>query len=149
MLVFIWLSVPTVVLPLVAVKMVTSRFFLLSSLFLIEFCLLLFSEVYRRQRNANRIINGLLLLVYLIVSIHLFSVYNEIGQSKKERDALIRATQNEEINRLYFPDLPHKEYIYIVEPLDGSEQVPFFRRFYNNPDSVEMHNSLDDFSLNN
>ena len=145
-LIFVWLSVPGVVLPLVAVKMVAARYFLLSSLFLIEFCLLLFSEVYSRQQNANRFVDGVLLLAFLIVSIHRFSVYYEIGQGKKERDELIRAAQKEEINRLYFPDLPHKEYIYIVEPLDGSEQVPFFRRFYKIPDSVEMHNSPEDFS---
>ena len=74
------------------------------------------------------------------------SIYYDIGRAFSERMALIRAAQNGETDRLYFEDLPHKEYIEINEPLDGSEHVIPYREFYHIPDSVEMHNSLEDFS---
>ena len=148
-LLFIWLSVPGILLPLVAVKMVGSRYFLFSSLFLVEFCLFLLDEVYKMYQGHQRwlrITSCLILLAYLIVGTHLALIYYDIGKGKRERDELIRAAQNGETDRLYFTDLPHNEYIEINEPLDGSEHVQFFRDFYDIPDSVEMHNSLEDFS---
>ena len=145
-LAFVWLSVPGVVLPCIAVKVVGSRYFLLSSFFLIEFCLFLFAEVYRHWLKWPRITDCLFLLAFVLVSMHRFFIYYDIGQGKKERDALIRAAQNGEIDRLYFPDLPHDEYIEYNEPLDGQIEVNYFREFFKIPDSVEMHNSLEDFS---
>ena len=145
-LIFIWLSVLGIVLPLVAVKIVGSRYFLFSSFFLVEFCLFLFADVYTHWHKQSRFIDYIVLFAFLFVGIHRFSIYYDIGQGKKEREALIRAAQNGETDRLYFTDLPHNEYIEINEPLDGSEHVRYFRKFYNLPDSVEMHNSLEDFS---
>ena len=145
-LAFVWLSVPGVVLPFIAVKIVGSRYFLFSSFLLIEFCLFLLAEVYRHRPKWSRITDCFILLAFVLVSVHRFFIYYDIGQGKKERDALIRAAQNGEIDRLYFPDLPHKEYIEINEPLDGSAEVKYYREFYRIPDSVEMHNSLEDFS---
>ena len=145
-LIFIWLSVPGVVLPLIAVKIVGARYFLFSTLFLVEFCMFLLAEGYNNWGNGRRVAECFILAAYLLVGIHRFSIYYDIGQGKKEREALIRAAQNGETNRLYFKDLPHSEYIEINEPLDGSEHVIPYRKFYNIPDSVEMHNSLEAFS---
>ncbi len=145
-LVFVWLSVLGILAPLVAVKIVGSRYFLFSALFLVEFCMFLFAESYGDWGKWRRAADGLILLAFLAVGIHRFVIYYEIGQGKKEREALIRAAQNGEITRLYFEDLPHNEYIEINEPLDGSGAVKSYRTFYKIPDSVEMHNSLEDFS---
>ncbi len=145
-LLFVWLSVLGILMPLVAVKIVGSRYFLFSSLFLVEFGMFLFAEAYKDWGRWRRVAECLVLAAYLLVGIHRFSIYYDIGQGKKEREALIRAAQNGEITRLYFEDLPHKEYIEINEPLDGSEHVIPYRKFYSIPDSVEMHNSLEDFS---
>lgn len=148
-LLFVWLSVPGIVLPLVAVKIVGSRYFLFSSLFLVEFCLFLLAEVYKEFQHYQkrlRVASGLILLAYLLVGAHRALIYYDIGVGKRERDKLILAAQTGETDRLYFADLPHSEYIEINEPLDGSEHVKYFREFYQIPDSVEMHNSLEDFS---
>ena len=145
-LIFVWLSVLGILLPLVAVKIVGSRYFLFSSLFLIEFGMFLLAEVYKDRGKQLRVAEGFILLAFLFVGIHKFSIYYDIGQAFNERMALIRAAQNGETDRLYFEDLPHKEYIEINEPLDGSEHVGPYREFYHIPDSVEMHNSLEDFS---
>ena len=145
-LIFVWLSVLGILAPLVAVKIVGSRYFLFSALFLVEFCMFLFAEAYKDWDNWQRVADCFILAAYLLVGIHRFAIYYDIGQGYKERKALIRAAQNGEINRLYFPDLPHNEYIEINEPLDGSGAVYSYREFFKIPDSVEMHNSLEDFS---
>ncbi len=145
-LIFVWLSVLGILAPLVAVKIVGSRYFLFSSLFLIEFGMFLLAEVYQDRGKQLRLAECFILLAYLLVGIRKFSIYYDIGRAFQERKALIRAAQNGETNRLYFEDLPHKEYIEINEPLDGSEHVAPYREFYHIPDSVEMHNSREDFS---
>ena len=145
-LIFAWLSVLGILLPLVAVKIVGSRYFLFSSFFLVEFAMFLLAEVYKDLGKQLRVAEGFILLAFLLVGICKFSIYHDIGRAFSERMALIRAAQNGETDRLYFEDLPHKEYIEINEPLDGSEHVAPYREFYHIPDSVEMHNSLEDFS---
>jgi hypothetical protein len=74
------------------------------------------------------------------VGIHRFVVYAQIGEGKKERDFRIQQAIEGRITRLYFPELPHSEYLWLTEAPDGSEQIGFFRQFYKIPDEVEMSN---------
>ena len=146
-LVFVWLSVLGIIAPLVAVKNVESRYFLLSSYFLVEFCMFLFAESYKDWGKGRRIAECFILFAWLLVVAFRFSIYYDIGQGLKEWKALIRAAQNGETDRLYFEDLPHGEYYMISEPLDIDEgSVAAFKEFYKIPDSVEFHNLPEDFS---
>ena len=146
-LIFVWLSVPGIVLPLIAVKLIFSRYFLFSSLFLVEFCMFLFAESYKDWDKGKRVAEILVLAAYLLVAAHRFSVYYDISRGLSERKALIRAAQNREIDRLYFEELPHSDFIVVSEPPEDSEgAVAAFKEFYKIPDSVEFHNSLEAFS---
>ena len=146
-LIFVWLSVPGIVLPLIAVKLVGSRYFYLSSLFLIEFGMFLFAEGYRDWGKGRRAAECLILAAYLLVSGYWFSIYYDIGQGKRERDALIRAARNGEIDRLCFEELPHSEYLFVNEVRDDDPAgIANFYEFYNIPDSVEFSNTPDGIS---
>ena len=147
-LVFVWLSVPGIVLPLIAVKMVGPRYFFLSSLFLVEFGMFLFAESYRDWgKGSRRAAECIVLAAYLLVSGYWFKIYYDIGQGKRERDALIRAARNGEINRLCFEELPHSEYLYVNEVRDDDPAgIANFYEFYNIPSSVEFSNTPEGFS---
>lgn len=140
-LAFLWLSVPGTILPLLAVKMVTYRYFFCSDLFLIEFALALLAFEYPSlQPRRSNTLTAVLGVVLAAVCVHRFVIYAQIGEGKRERDLLLEQAGNGEISRLYFPELPHSEYLWTNEPPDGSEQVKFFRVFYGIPDRVEMSN---------
>ena len=146
-LIFVWFSVPGIVLPLIAVKLIFSRYFLFSALFLVEFCMFLFAESYRDWGKGQRVAECLVLAVYLLVAGHRFSVYYDISRGLSERKALIRAAQNGEIDRLCFDELPHSEYVVVSEPQDDSEgAVAAFKEFYKIPASVEFSNTPEGFS---
>ena len=139
--VFLWLSVPGVLLPLIAVKVITFRYYFCTNLFLIEFALaLLASEYSAFDPRLLKVLSILVSISFIAVLIQRFTIYAQIWEGKKDRDARIQQARNGEITRLYFPELPHSEYLWIVEAPDGSEQVPFFREFYQIPDEVEMSN---------
>ena len=140
-LVFLWLSVPGVILPLIAVKMVTYRYYFCSCLFLVEFALALLAyECGNLRPRISRALTAVLGVAFAAVCVHHFVIYAQIGQGKRERDLLIQQARNGEISRLYFPELPHSQYLWTNEPPDGSEQVQFFRQYYAIPDEVEMSN---------
>ncbi len=140
-LIFLWLSVPGVLLPLIAVKVITFRYYFCTNLFLIEFALaLLASEYSAFDPRLLKVLSILVSISFIAVLIQRFTIYAQIWEGKKDRDARIQQARNGEITRLYFPELPHSEYLWIVEAPDGSEQVPFFREFYQIPDEVEMSN---------
>ncbi|MBR4472351.1 MAG: hypothetical protein IKS55_01815 [Oscillospiraceae bacterium] len=140
-LAFLWLSVPGLVLPLIVVKMIAARYFFCSNLFLIEFSLAVLAYEYTAIRPClSKTMTAVLCTVLAMVCIHRFVIYTEIGEGKKDRDFRIQQAIDGKITRLYFPELPHSEYLWITEAPDGSEQVGFFRRFYKIPDKVEMSN---------
>ena len=140
-LAFLWLSVPGTILPLLAVKMVAFRYFFCSDLFLIEFALALLAfEAVSVRPYLSRAMTVALGVILAAVCVQRFVIYAQIGEGKRERDLLIQQARNGEISRLYFPELPHSEYLWTNEPPDGSEQVGFFREFYRIPDEVEMSN---------
>ena len=140
-LAFIWISVPGVILPLIAVKMVTYRYYFCSCLFLIEFVLALLAVEYGNLRpRSSKALTVVLGVALTAVCVHHFVIYAQIGEGKRERDLLIQQARNGEISRLYFPELPHSEYLWTNEPPDGSEQVKFFRQYYGIPAEVEMSN---------
>ena len=146
-LIFVWLSVVGIIAPLIVVKLIWPRYFLFSSLFLIEFGMFLFAESYRDWGKGQRVAECIVLAAYLLVGIHRFSIYYDISQGLNERKALIRAAQNGEIDKLYFEELPHSEYVLVSEPPDDNEgAVATFKEFYKIPESVEFHNSAEDFS---
>ncbi len=146
-LIFVWLSAVGIIAPLVVIKLIWPRYFIFSSLFLIEFCMFLFAESYRDWGKWRRVAECLVLAVYLLVGLHRFSIYYDIGQGLKEREVLIRAAKNGEINRLYFDELPHSEYVVVSEPPDDNEGgISAFKRFYKIPDSVEFSNTPESFS---
>ena len=146
-LIFVWLSVLGIVLPLIAAKQIYSRFFFFSFLFLVEFCMFLFAEGYKDWGKGKRVAECLVLAAYLLVAGHRFSVYYDISRGLSERKALIRAAQNGEIDRLYFEDLPHTEYVVVSEPPEGEEgSVEAFKEFYKIPASVEFSNTPEGFS---
>ena len=109
--------------------------------------MLLFAEAYEDWGKGRRAAECLVLVAYLLVSGYWFSIYYEIGQGKKERDALIRAAQNGEIDKLYFEELPHSEYLFVNEVRDDDPAgIANFYEFYNIPDSVEFSNTPEGFS---
>ena len=141
-LIFVWLSVLGLFLPLVAVKMIWPRYFLFPSFFLAEFCVFLFAENYGDWGKWRKAADGLILLAFLAVGIHRFVIYYEIGQGVKERKELIRAAQNGETDWLCFEELPHSEYVALTEPREeDAGHVADFKRFYKIPDSVKFYNS--------
>jgi hypothetical protein len=138
---FLWVSAPGILLPLIAVKAVTYRYFLCSDLFLVEFALALLAIEYAEAApHISKTLRIVLCVILAGVSLQRFVIYAQIGKGKKDRDARIQQARDGEITRLYFPELPHSEYLWIIEAPDGSEQVGFFRRFYHIPDEVEMSN---------
>ncbi|MBQ3756839.1 MAG: hypothetical protein II873_06970 [Oscillospiraceae bacterium] len=140
-LIFLWISVPGVILPLIAVKMVTYRYFFCSDLFLIEFALALLAyEAASLRARLSRALTVILGVALVAVCVQRFVIYAQIGEGKRERDLLIQQARDGEITRLYFPELPHSEYLWTNEPPDGSEQVKFFRQYYGIPAGVEMSN---------
>ena len=146
-LIFVWLSVPGIVAPLIAVKLVGSRYFFLSSFFLVEFCMFLFAESYRDWGQGSRAVECFVLAAYLLVSGYWFSIYYDIGQGKRERDALIRAARNGEIDILCFEELPHSEYLFVNEVRDDDKAgIANFYEFYKIPDFVEFRNTPEGFS---
>ena len=146
-LIFVWLSVLGIVAPLIVIKLIWPRYFIFSSLFLVEFCMFLFDEVYKDLGKGLRAVECFILLAYLLVAGYWFSIYHDIGQGKMERDALIRAARNGEIDRLYFEELPHSEYLFVNEVRDDdSAGIANFYEFYNIPDSVEFSNMPEGFT---
>jgi len=145
LLIFLWLSVPAIILPLVAIKVITYRYYFCSNLFLIEFALALLACEFGRLNS--RLAKGLPVIICLALVgtvFQRFVIYAQIGVGKRDRDARIQQARDGEITRLYFPELPHSEYLWLIEAPDGSEQVPFFREFYRIPDGVEMSNLPDE-----
>lgn len=140
-LAFLWLSVPGIILPLIAVKMVTFRYYFSSDLFLIEFSLAVLACEYTTLcPRHTKALTVALCTMLAAIGIHCFVVYAQIGEGKKDRDFRIQQAIDGRITRLYFPELPHSEYLWLTEAPDGSEQVGFFRQFYKIPDDVEMSN---------
>ncbi len=140
-LIFLWVSVPAVIVPLIAVKMIYLRYFLMSSAVLIEFSLCLFALGFDENRVRNHILTSVLLFSLAAVSAQRAVIYYQIGEGQKEREAVIRYAQNGEIDRLFFSDLPHDEYLWYNEPLEGTVQETYFREFYQIPDDVKFSNS--------
>ena len=141
-LVLFWVSVPGIVLPLIAVKLIGPRYFFLSSFFLVEFAAFLFAEGYKDWGKGKRVAECLVLAAYLLVSGYWFKIYYDIGQGKRERDALIQAARNGEIDRLYFEELPHSQYLYVNEVRDDDPAgIANFYEFYNIPASVKFSNT--------
>ncbi len=140
-LIFLWLSVPGIMLPLIAVKVITFRYYFCTDLFLIEFALALLACEYSAfDPRVLKVLSIILSITFTAVLLQRFVIYSQIWEGKMDRDARIQQARNGEINQLYFPELPHSGYLWIVEAPDGSEQVPFFREFYQIPDGVEMSN---------
>ena len=107
----------------------------------------LFAESYRDWGKGSRAVECFVLAAYLLVSGYWFSIYYDIGQGKRERDALIRAARNGEIDILCFEELPHSEYLFVNEVRDDDKAgIANFYEFYKIPDFVEFRNTPEGFS---
>ena len=149
-LIFVWLSVLGIIAPLIVSKRIYPRFFIFPPLFLVEFGMFLFAESYRDWGEGRRVAECLVLAAYLLVSGYWFSIYYDIGRGKRERDALIRAARNGEIDRLYFEELPHSGYLFANEVRDDDPAgIANFYEFYRIPASVEFSNTPEGFSPEN
>ena len=140
-LLFLWLSVPGIILPLLATNTTSdsSRCLLTPAVFLIVFCLMLITDA-DKIRNAVLIkgINVLLVVLLLVSAGKLIVVSYENGLVMREREALVRSAKEGKAYYLDFPDFPHLDYLWVTEPL-GDRQKGFFRAFYQIPDDVEIN----------
>ena len=139
-LLFLWISVPGVIVPLLATNMNADagRCFLTSTVFLIEFCLAVIDDIAINGNKSVCRISGILLSgAVLLSTARSIAVYHEIGSVMRERATLIASiAEGERI--LFFPDFPHQNYLWVTEPV-GEKQREFFREFYHIPQDVEMH----------
>jgi hypothetical protein len=140
-LLFLWLSAPGVILPLSVTNMnaEATRCFLTSTVFLIQFCLLLFLDSWVMNHERTRSIVAVLLVIGILsCCIQRLAIYHDINSIRRERDELVKSAQRGETKTIDFPDFPHGEYLWVTEPL-GESQRAYFRAFYRIPDEVNMH----------
>ena len=140
-LLFLWLSAPGVILPLSVTNMnaEATRCFLTSTVFLIQFCLLLFLDSWVMNHERTRSIVAVLLVIGILsCCIQRLAIYHDINSIRRERDELVKSAQRGETKTIDFPDFPHGEYLWVTEPL-GESQRAYFRAFYRIPDEVKMH----------
>ena len=140
-LLFLWFSVPGVILPLVATNTTSesTRCLLTPAVFLIMFCLTLIVDAGPVRNGYLRRGFHALIVVLLLVSIGRITVVSyENGLVMQKREALVRSAKDGKAYYLDFPDFPHLEYLWVTEPL-GDRQKGFFRAFYQIPEDVEIN----------
>ena len=140
-LLFLWLSVPGIILPLLATNTTSesSRCLLTPAVFLIVFCLTLIVDAEPVRNGYLRKGFNALIAVLLLVSVARLTIVSyENGLVMQEREALVKSAREGEAHYLDFPDFPYLDYLWVTEPL-GDRQKGFFRAFYQIPEDVEIN----------
>ncbi len=140
-LLFLWVSVPGVVLPLLATNTTSdsARCLLTPAVFLILFCLTLIVDAGHMQDEYISKGLSVLLAVSLVASAGNMAVVSyKNGLVMQERAALVKSAKEGKASLLDFPDFPYLDYLWVTEPL-GDKQKKYFRAFYQIPEDVEMH----------
>lgn len=140
LLLFLWLSVPGIILPLLVTNTTgdSARCLLTPTVLLIEFCLALIADAESvRSSFLKKGLSAILVLLLLFSAGELLKASYGNGQLMRERAALVRSAREGETDSLVFPDFPNPEYLWVTEPL-GDRQIRFFRQFYRIPENVKM-----------
>ena len=140
LLLFLWLSVPAIVVPLLVTNTTgqAARCLLTPAVVLIEFCMVLIADAGPSLNSGvKKGLSGLLVLLLLASAGEKLVVSYANGQLMRERAELVRSAREGTADRLEFPDFPYLEYLWVTEPL-GERQIEFFREFYQIPEDVEI-----------
>ena len=140
LLLFLWLSVPAIVVPLLATNTTgqAARCLLTPAVVLIEFCLVLIADTaHLLNSGVKKGLIGLMALLLVASAGEKLVVSYANGRLMRERAELVRIAREGTADKLEFPDFPYLEYLWVTEPL-GERQIEYFREFYQIPDGVEI-----------
>ncbi len=146
-LIGLWLSAPLIVLPLAATELDSgaSRCYLVCIVFLIEYTLSILTETAEGlPPNRRKQIQLAAAVILLSLAVQKGIIYHNIGDGKREREALIRKAKAGELTEISFPDYPYGDYLWTMEPL-GEEQRNYYREFYRIPDNVVIRFNTGEF----
>lgn len=127
-----WIAVPVLIAPMVAINSAGPRIYLTTDILLMQFCTLLAARLWiELGHKARRVCFALCALALTAVCIQRAVVYAQIGETKRERDALIREGIETHAREITLPAFPHGDYLWITGAEYGP-QVPSFNDFYFN-----------------
>ena len=113
----IWIAPVLIIAPMAAVNTVGSRTYFTSNCCYILFALMLFALLWEYLNNSLRIVSaGTVVLCVLSCGAHYISVYREIGNSNRERLAIIEDAKNGKIDTCHFAAFPNEEYLWYPSP---------------------------------
>ncbi len=147
-LICLWLSAPLIVLPLAVTELDSgaSRCYLVCIALLIEYTLILISAIIDRSIHKKlKVFQTAVAAVLLAIVIQKSLIYYDIGAGMRKRDSLILQAREGEVAEISFPDYPHGEYLWTMEPV-GEEQRAYFREFYQIPENVFMRFNTIEFT---
>ena len=138
-LLYFWISIPIVILPMVVVSSVGPRSFLSSDMLFIEFSTLLAVYLMKTADIRKKTYPIIALAAVLCgIWLHFGMIYNDIGNVRKQRLETIRQAQQGEKDSIIMQIFPHSEYLWGPDPANGGERVPYFREFYRIPEGVAL-----------
>lgn len=68
---------------------------------------------------------------------HFGTIYRDIGNANMERLQKIEQCKTEAANTLVLPPFPHKDYLWLPEPVDES-RIVYFKEFYGLPSHIQL-----------
>ena len=80
----------------------------------------------------------LLSVLMLICSANMANIYRVIGNTDRERMAVINAAIKEKADCIYIPNYKYKSAQYVYSPVPWPGRIPFFKEFYGIDESVEL-----------
>ena len=138
-LLFLWMSAPFVMLPLVVVLAGGGRCCLTAQIFQILFCMYLGAIIWEDcDISMRKAICAVCAMVLLLLWVKDGWAYYEIGAVKRSRDERIQDAKQGKIDSIIMKRFPCEEYLWLPDPEYGSERVDFFRGFYKIPDDTDL-----------
>lgn len=138
-LLWLWVSAPLVLLPLVAVSTLGPRLFFTSDAFLSLFCLAALREGLRDVRPAaSGVVAAAAAAAVCVLCIRWAGIYAAIGAVTDRRMDLIRQTADSGAQEVTLPAYPYGQYLWMPDPAN-EKRVGFFKEFYGIPQSVTVN----------
>lgn len=146
---FLWILIPLVMFPMVAINTVGPRSYFTPTCFLVLFFCVMLSLVLNLESSAHvlsvtakaRYIKKfqiISLLFLCVICTFRGNAYYQIGKINKARYTTIKKAIAHNEKEIYLPKYPHKEYLWCPEPT-SRERVYFFKEFYKLPQDSNLH----------